>query len=52
MGNVKALEARLARLEVRVAAITDPEEQEESERVLLLHIETWFLGGSFEDIPK
>ena len=52
MGSLKSLKARLARLEVRVAAITDPKEQEESERVLLLHVETWFLGGSFEGIPK
>jgi hypothetical protein len=54
MGSLgaKALEARLARLEARVAAITDPEEQEESERMMFLHMETWFLGGSFEDIPK
>jgi hypothetical protein len=52
VGSLKSLEARLTRLEARVAAITDPVEQEESERVLLLHMETWFLGGSFEDIPK
>ena len=54
MGSLRtnALETRLARLEARVAAIPDPEEQEESERVLLLHMETWSLGGSFEDIPK
>ena len=54
MGSLRtnALEARLTRLEVRVAAITDPEEQEESERLLLLHMKTWTLGGSLEDIPK
>ena len=54
MGSLraKALEARLARLEARVAAIPDPEEKEASNKRFCLHMETWLLGGSFEDIPK
>ena len=52
MVRLKSLEARLTRLEARVAAIPDPEEQEESERLLLLHMETWTLGGSLEDLLK
>ncbi len=51
MGTLKSLEARLACLEARVAAIPDPEEQEASRKTYLLHEETWLLGGSFEDIP-
>ena len=52
MGNLKSLEVRLARLEARVAAIPDPEEQEASAKMLLLHHDVWLLGGSFEDIPE
>ena len=52
MGNLKALEARLARLEARVATIPDPKEQNASTQGWILHVDTWFLGGSFEDIPE
>jgi hypothetical protein len=54
MGSIraKAFEARLARLEARVAAIPDPKEEEASTKTFCLHMETWFLGGSFEDVPK
>jgi hypothetical protein len=52
MGNLKALEARLARLEARVATIPDPKEQNASTQGWILHVDTWFLGGSFEDIQE
>jgi hypothetical protein len=52
VGNLKTLEVRLARLEAHVAAILDPEEQEASAKMLLLHHDVWLLGGSFEDIPE
>ena len=52
MGSLKSLEARLARLEARVAAIPDPEERDASTERWILHVDTWSLGGSFEDIPE
>ena len=52
MGSLRSLEARLARLEARVAAIPDPEEQEATTERWILHVDTWSLGGTFEDIPK
>ena len=52
MGSLRALEARLARLEARVAAIPDPEEQEARHERLILHLDAWFIGGCFEDIPE
>ncbi len=51
MGRLRALEARLARLEAGILAIPDPEE-EASTKMFYLHMETWFLGGSLEDIPE
>jgi hypothetical protein len=53
MGSMilRALEARLTRLEARVAAIPDPEEQKEARRVFLLHQDAWLVGGSLEDVP-
>jgi hypothetical protein len=48
--NLRALEARLARLEARVAAIPDPEEEKVRERMFLLHEDAWLLGGTLEDI--
>jgi hypothetical protein len=50
--RAKSLEARLAHLEARVAAVPDPEEEETSTKRFYLHMETWFLGGSFEDVPE
>lgn len=52
MGSLRTLEARLARLEARVAAIPDPKEQDASTERWILHVDTWFLGGSFEDIQE
>lgn len=52
MGNLRSLEARLARLEARILAIPDPEEQKAREQVTLAHHETWLLGGSFEDVME
>ena len=50
MGSLRALEARLARLEARVAAIPDPQEQEASAERWILHLDAWLLGGCFEEI--
>ncbi len=52
MGNLKALEARLAHLEARVAAIPDPKVQEARDERWILHIDTWLHEGSIEDIPE
>jgi hypothetical protein len=52
VGNLKSLEARLAHLEARVAAIPDPKEQEARDERWILHTDTWLLEGSFEDIPE
>ena len=52
MGTQKRLEARLARLEACVAGLLKPEEEQEGERIFYLHYETYFDGGSFEDIPE
>ena len=52
MGNLRSLEARLARLEAHILAIPDPEEQKAREQVLMAHLETWLLGGSFEDVVE
>jgi hypothetical protein len=52
MGNLRSLEARLARLEARVGAIPDPEEVKERKRVWFLHEDAWLLGGSLEDVPE
>jgi hypothetical protein len=54
MGSLraKALETRLARLEARVAAIPDPEEEKASNEMFYLHMKTWLFGGSFEDVPQ
>ena len=54
MGSLraKALEARLARLEARVAAMPDPKEEEASNKRFYLHMKTWMIGGSFENIPQ
>ena len=54
MGSLKlrALEVRLARLEARVAAIPDPEEEKERERIYLLYLNVWDHGGTLEDIPE
>jgi hypothetical protein len=35
-----------------VAAIPEPEEGEANDKRFYLHMETWFLGGSFEDVPE
>lgn len=50
--NLRALEARLTRLEARVATISDPEEEKERERILLLYLHIWDRRGSLEDIPE
>jgi hypothetical protein len=54
MGSLKlrALEPRLARLEARVAAIPDPEEEKEQERILRLYLDVWDRGGTLEDVPE
>ena len=52
MASLKSLEARLARLEARVAAVPDPEEQEARDERWFLHTDTWLLEGSFEDMPE
>lgn len=54
MGSLKlrALEVRLARLEARVAAIPDREQEKERKRVWFLHEDAWLLGGTLEDIPE
>ena len=52
MASLRSLEARLARLEAQIAAIPDPEEQNASTEKWILHVDTWFLGGSLEDIAE
>lgn len=50
--KLRSLEVRLARLEARISAVPDPEEEMERERVLLLHLNVWWLGGTLEDIAE
>jgi hypothetical protein len=52
MRSRRGLEARLARLEASVKGFGDPAEGQEKESLLELHIHTWLVGGSFEDIPE
>jgi hypothetical protein len=52
VASLKSLEARLTRLEARVAAVPDPKEQEARDERYNLHVVTWLLEGSFEDIPE
>ena len=52
MGIPKHLKSRLAQLEARVASLPDPEAERERERISELHYNTWFDGGSLEDIPE
>ena len=56
MGISKRLQARLARLEASVEALSDLEAEQEAERewkrLSELHFLTWATGGSFEDIPE
>lgn len=52
MGNLRSLEARLARLEARVAAIPDPEKVKEQERILRLYLDVRDRGGTLEDVPE
>jgi hypothetical protein len=35
-----------------VAYLSNPEAEREQERVAILHCDTWFEGGSLEDIPE
>ena len=54
MGSVtlRTLEARLTRLEARVAAFPDPVEEKERERILLLYLGLWDREGGLEDVSE
>jgi hypothetical protein len=54
MGSVtlRALEARLTRPEARVAAFSDPVEEKERERILLLYLDLWNREGGLEDVSE
>jgi hypothetical protein len=54
MGSVtlRALEARLTRLEARVATFSDPVEEKERERILLLYLDLWDREGGLEDVSE
>jgi hypothetical protein len=54
MGSVtlRALEARLTRPEARVAAFSDPVEEKERERILLLYLDLWDREGGLEDVSE
>ena len=50
--RLRTLEARLARLEARVAAIPDPEEEKKRERAVGMYLNVWDCGGTLEEVPE